>query len=138
MDFLRRYWTSILILAAVVMSFVIGRQDAAARQEKLSAALVVACVGDSQRTALNAAGFTALAERVGKRGKEGDAASARRYQAVATGVVTLIPAPLGQEGNANIALVSLIDRPGQEPRFIITKRAKALQLRGCKDFYGVG
>ena len=125
-------------MIAVVLSFLFAQQDAENRQKKLAAALVVACQGDSRRTALNAAGFSAMADQTADRGSKGDAKTARRYRAVATGVATLIPAPIGREGDANIARVHLIDRPGQEPRFIITKNARALQLQGCKDFYGVG
>jgi hypothetical protein len=136
--FFRRYWTSILIVIALVASFVISRQDAAERSHKITSALVTACVASSQRTALNAAGFAALAERVGARGAKGDAESAKRYRAVSTGIITLIPAPIGHEGDPQIARATLIDAPGQEPRFVITRKTSAMQLRGCKDFYGVG
>lgn len=138
MQFARAHWTSAVILFALILSFVVQQQDSDRRAEKIRSALVVACVGDSQRTALNAAGFTALSERVGRRGKKGDTASAKRYRAVAAGVITLIPAPIGQEGSPKIATVVLIDRPGQEPRFRITEGAAAIQRKGCEDFYGVG
>lgn len=138
MELLRRYWTSILILFAVVASFLVSRADTRTRDRDITSALVIACSADSQRTALNAAGYSTLARRVLKRAQRLDAESSRKYRAVATGIVTLIPAPIGVEGTPAIAEVVLVDRPGLEPRLVITKRARALQLQGCKDFYGVG
>lgn len=138
MDFIRRYWVIVLMMVALAASFIADRQSRVEAEKELRKALVTACIADSARTALNASGFIALSERVGQRSNESDQKSAALYRAVSAGVVGLVPAPVGREGDRAIIETKLIDRPGRVPRLVVTEKAKSLQIEGCKAFYGVG
>lgn len=138
MNFVRRYWVAVLLVIAMAGSFVADRESRIASEDKLKGALVTACIADSQRTALNASGFIALSERVAARANPGDAKSSRLYRAVSAGVVGMVPAPVGREGDRTIIETKLVDRPGRVARIVVTEKAKRLQREGCKAFYGVG
>jgi hypothetical protein len=137
MKFIQKYWMAVLVIFAVGASYFATREESINREHALKAALVTACVGDSGRTALKAAGFLTLANRVAARNDPGDAKSAQEYRALVAGIIDLIPAPFAYRGNRKIIEVRLVSYPGELPSIVITKRAKDLQLAGCKEFYGV-
>ncbi len=136
MNFIRRNWVAVMLIFALGASYIVSRQETLGRERALKSALVTACRGSSERTALNAAGFNALAARVASRGNKGDKKSARLYSASAYGISDLIPPP-GSALGKGIAEVTLVDLPGEPAKFVLTAKAAAMQEYGCKSLYGV-
>jgi hypothetical protein len=126
----------VVFLIAVVGSFVISNKESASRDNEQRAQLITGCSRTSARTAFNAIGQFALAERVGRRNNPGDQKSSELYAAVGNGLLESIPLPDGMKmGDPAIYEAKLVVSMGKKPTFHLSDSAKALQKAGCAKAY---
>ena len=134
----RRHWVVIVMLGAIVASFLVSSHESAQQDALQRRQSIEACVRASARFALNANGWDILAARVRGRDAPGDAESADNYQAVGRGQIDLIPAPEGFEGSAALVAVNLVREEAAPPRYVLTSQAQRLQREGCERAFAEG
>ncbi len=122
------------MVAAVLVSFFVQREDSIQRDRERAQSQTNACIASSKRAAINAAGWDALSQRVGGRGNKGDRESAERYQATSVGTVATIPAPKLVGNRSRLIYYDVMDT-GTGVKIVLTPTALRLQREGCQDFY---
>jgi hypothetical protein len=127
--FLRRYWFLFVVFAAVAANWAVTDQGVRTASESA----IEGCVRQVERSALEARGWLLAAEA---RRQDNDLAVAGRYEALANGIIALIPAPRGYENNHG-ALIQ-VERVREVSRsfYRFTSLARALHRRGCEEAYG--
>lgn len=130
LQFVKKYWVPFLIILAVLASY----QTSQSREDNQHDASVVACIAGSQKTAVLAAGWHELSQRVAGRGNAGDARSAQLYQATSNSLIELIPAPTGSWGpTTHIADANVVPNGVKGLKFVLTPEARGLEVQGCED-----
>lgn len=124
---------ALVILLAIVASFVVSDRESAHRNNVQQATIIANCLSTSARTAISANGWHQLALRVARRGNPGDATSAETYQATAESLIDQIPAPHGFRGDPGLAEVRRALDSKARVKFVLTQFALDLQKRGCED-----
>ena len=124
----RRYWFLPVIIIAVVANWFITDQGVT----KASESAIEGCVRQVERSALEARGWLLAAH---SRRLDGDIARAERYEALANGIMELIPPPPKYEQNRALVEVELV-REGSREFYRFTPHAQALHREGCEAAYG--
>lgn len=131
MHWIRHNWLALVVLVAIAGSFLITDHDSQARDRAQATQLVQGCVKNSKRTALGAAGWDKLNQRVRARNAPGDERSADIYLAVSEGMAEELPAPVGADPQA---LVRATYDPATK-RLVLDPQALVWQKRGCEELY---
>lgn len=92
--------------------------------------LIKTCERNSARAAMNATGWSRLADHVRTRANEGDVTAAKGYEAVANGLKAQIPGYHGSD-----AIIEVGYHGSDRTSFVLTPLAKRLQREGCKRVY---
>lgn len=129
MGFLRTHIWGLLILVAIVASFVVSREDSISRDRAQHTQLVQGCERGSYQKAMGARGWFEGAKT--RRGT-GDFEAANRYEAVALGMIHTIPAPKAHVDDPRLADATLVKKPGERPIYVLTSDAQKWQREGCQ------
>jgi len=128
--FLADYWVPLLVLIAVLAAGYYVTKENESRNDEQTAQQIAGCIRGSERTAL-AAAFTIEAAKA--RAATGDEEVAKRYEAIARGQISKIPAPQGSIGDPHIAEIRQTKDANGKPIMVLTDEAAALQKRGCEE-----
>lgn len=123
---------AVIILAAIVVSFVVSDRESARRDAAQRTQLIDSCVRNGVQKALNAASWIRAADA---RRADGNYAAADDYEATADGIAGTIPAAPPFVGDR--ALIAVVKRrvDGKQ-RFVLTPEAAKLQREGCIRAFG--
>jgi hypothetical protein len=138
MAWIRNNWIVVMLLCAVILSFVVQRHDSLNRDHQRVDAQIANCVLASARSAVEANGWHRLSLRAELRNNKDDPYSAASYQGTADSVIALIPPPSPvNKINPRLAETTAVrSADGSRFYFTITPRAQRLQVAGCNQQYG--
>lgn len=137
MVWLRTHFWGLLIIVAIVVSFVITRHDSNTADHARGQQAIAGCESRAATTAIDAAGWHRLAQRVAARNNAGDAVSAANYEGISRSMTDQLFAPPGMKpaDRPNLVEVFTIIQSDKTVKFVLTPRADALQAAGCKARY---
>jgi hypothetical protein len=132
LSWLTRNWTVLVVLIAVVLSFIISDSESSRRDRQQANQLVQNCLRASQRTALNAAFAQSAAAT---RRAHGNERVADEYDAEARGMIVTIPAPAGHRRDAELTRIMFVPNARGSLKAVLTPRARLLQQQGCEESF---